>query len=61
MNATLAQLGGRTTGPAYSAQSSGGVVPKPATRGQAVGYAVVGVVLLVVVFGVVIKFMRRDE
>jgi len=58
---TLAQLSGRTTGPAYSGQSTGGVLPKPRTPGQVVGYAVLGVILLLVIFAVVIKISRRDH
>jgi hypothetical protein len=59
---TLAQLGGRTTAPGYSSQSAGGVLPRPKTTGQAVGYAVIGVVLIAVIVALAIKLMgmRRD-
>ena len=58
--AVLAQLSGRTTGSAYSSQTSGNARPKPRTRGEVVGYAVLGVVLLVVIFAFVIRLSRRD-
>lgn len=57
---TLAQLSGRSTAPAYSGQTAGNALPKPRTRGEVIGYAVLGVVLLVVIFAFVIKFSRRD-
>lgn len=56
----LAQISGRTTGPAYSGQTSASELPKPRTRGEVVGYAILGVLLLVVIFAFVIKFSRRD-
>ncbi|HMN41897.1 MAG TPA: hypothetical protein PKE29_13720 [Phycisphaerales bacterium] len=59
MTSTLAQLGG-ATGPVYGSQSGGGVLPKPTTVGHAVGYAVIGLVLLAAVFALVIKMTRRE-
>ena len=56
----LAQLSGRTTGPAYSGQTTGNAISKSKTRGEVVGYAVLGVVLLVVIFAFVIKLSRPD-
>ncbi len=62
MPLTLAQLGTRTTAPAYTSQGLGGVLPKPKTMGQAVGYAVIGLILIALVLALAIKLvgMRRD-
>lgn len=54
----LAQLGGRTTLPSYTSQEMGKVLPKPKTFGGAVAYAVLGLILLAIIFGLVIKFFR---
>jgi hypothetical protein len=58
---TLAQLSGRSTAPVSSSQTTSGLIPKPKGPVQTIGYALVGVVLLVAIFVVVIKITRRSD
>lgn len=57
---TLAQVSRSLPG-VDSAQRSTSPIPYPKNKEQVVGYAVGGVLLLVLIFGVVIWLKRRDE
>lgn len=46
---------------ALSGTNARSILPAPETPAQAVGYFVVGAILLAAVFAAVIWFMRRDE
>ena len=58
---TLAQLPSRTTGPAYSGQSTGSALPKPHSLAQVIGFAVLGLILLAAILALAIKLTRRDD
>jgi hypothetical protein len=58
---TLAQLPTRTTSPAYTGQTTGSALPKPHTPAQAIGLAILGLILLAAIFALVIKITRRDD
>lgn len=61
MPPSLAQLGGRTTSPAYTSQSAADTLPKPQSRAGAVGYAVAGLILLALIFAAVIWLKGQHD